>query len=48
MALVNKTPGPKRNYRRTSEVVRQIIRYRFLDPECTVDVIAQKVATDLF
>ncbi len=36
-------PGPKRNYVRTNEVVRQVIRYRFLDPDATVDVIAQKL-----
>jgi transposase len=37
-------PGPKRNYVRTDEVVRQIIRHRFLDPDATVEVIAQKLA----
>jgi hypothetical protein len=42
-ALVNKSRGPKRNYRRTSEVVRQIIRYRFLDPESSPEVISQKL-----
>ena len=36
-------PGPKRNYARTDEVVRQIIRHRFLDPDATVDIIAQKL-----
>jgi hypothetical protein len=36
-------PGPKRNYRRTNEVVRQIIRYRFLDPNVSPEVIAQKL-----
>jgi transposase len=36
-------PGPKRNYVRSDEVVRQIIRQRFLDPDATVDVIAQKL-----
>ncbi len=36
-------PGPKGNYRRTDEVVRQIIRYRFLDPAMTPEVIAQKL-----
>ncbi len=36
-------PGPKRDYVRTDEVVRQIIRHRFLDPDATVDVIAQKL-----
>jgi hypothetical protein len=35
--------GPKRNYRRTDEVVRQIIRYRFLDPNVSPEVIAQKL-----
>jgi hypothetical protein len=28
---------------RTDEVVRQIIRHRFLDPDATVEVIAQKL-----
>jgi transposase len=36
-------PGPKGNYRRTDEVVRQIIRYRFLDPQSSPEVIAQKL-----
>ena len=35
--------GPKRHYRRTHEVVRQIIRYRFLDPNVSPGVIAQKL-----
>ena len=44
-------PGPKRSPRprgdpeaiteRTDEVVRQIIRYRFLDPDSSPEVIAQ-------
>ncbi len=42
-ALHNAKRGPKRRYRRTSEVVRQVIRYRFLDPDITVEVIAQKL-----
>jgi len=42
-ALVSKLRGPKSNYRRTSEVVRQIIRYRFLDPESSPEVISQKL-----
>ncbi len=42
-ALLSKTRGPKRNYRRTSEVVRQVIRHRFLDPDATTEVIAQKL-----
>jgi transposase len=41
--LMCRQRGPKRNFRRTNEVVRQIIRYRFLDPLCSVDVIAQKL-----
>jgi len=40
-ALLSRTRGPKRNYRRTSEVVRQVIRYRFLDSDASADVIAQ-------
>ena len=35
--------GPKSNYRRTNEVVRQTIRYRFLDPQMSPEVIAQKL-----
>lgn len=35
--------GPKRNYRRTDEVVRQVIRHRFLDPSVSADVIAQRL-----
>jgi hypothetical protein len=42
-ALVSKSRGPKKNYRRTSEVVRQIIRLRFLDPESSPQVISQKL-----
>ncbi len=36
-------PGPKGNYRRTHEVVRQVIRFRFLDPKMSPEVIAQKL-----
>lgn len=42
-ALLNRKRGPKSNYRRTDEVVRQVIRHRFLDPDATVEVIAQKL-----
>ncbi len=42
-ALCSQKRGPKRNYRRTDEVVRQIIRHRFLDPDASADVIAQKL-----
>ena len=42
-ALANLKRGPKTNYRRTEQVIRQIIRYRFLDPDASADVIAQKL-----
>ena len=42
-ALVNKPRGPKRNYRRTDEIVRQAIRHRFLDSKASPEVIAQKL-----
>jgi hypothetical protein len=42
-ALVNHTPGPGRHYRCTQEAVRQAIRHRFLDPNASADVIAQKL-----
>jgi hypothetical protein len=42
-ALRNRKRGPKTNYRRTDEVVRQIIRHRFLDPDASPAVIAQKL-----
>lgn len=43
-ALTRGKTGPKHNYRRTDEVVRQIIRHRFLDPEASAEVIAQKLS----
>jgi len=43
VALRNHKRGPKSNYRRTDEAVRQVIRHRFLDPEATPEVIAQKL-----
>lgn len=42
-ALRNKKRGPKTNYRRTQEVVRQVIRHRFLDPDASPAVIAQRL-----
>lgn len=42
-ALKSQKTGPKGNYRRTDEVVRQVIRYRFLDPKISAEVIAQKL-----
>ena len=43
LALLSQKRGPKHNYRRTDEVIRQIIRHRFLDPDATAEVIAQKL-----
>jgi transposase len=43
MALQSQKRGPKTHYRRTAEVVRQVIRYRFLDPKASAEVIAQKL-----
>ena len=42
-ALQNQKRGPKTTYRRTGENTRQIIRHRFLDPNVSPDVIAQKM-----
>jgi len=42
-ALLSKLRGPKKNYRRTDELVRQVIRHRFLDPQASAEVIAQKL-----
>jgi len=42
-ALQSEKRGPKSNYRRTNEVVRQVIRHRFLDPDASAEVIAQKL-----
>jgi transposase len=41
--LADMHKGPKSNYRRTKEVEKQIIRFRFLDPEASSEVIAQKM-----
>ncbi len=41
LALLSQKRGPKTNYRRTDEVVRQVIRHRFLDAEASAEVIAQ-------
>jgi transposase len=43
-ALQSQKRGPKTHYRRTAEVVRQVIRHRFLDPEASAEVIAQKLS----
>jgi transposase len=43
LALHSQRRGPKRPHRRTAEAVRQVIRCRFLDPEASAEVIAQKL-----
>ena len=43
LALRSQPTGPKTNYRRTDPVVRQVIRHRFLDPDASAEVIAQKL-----
>lgn len=43
-ALQSQKRGPKTHYRRTAEVVRQVIRHRFLDPDASPEVIAQKLS----
>ncbi len=42
-ALLSSKRGPKTNYRRTQELVCQVIRHRFLDPDASTEVIAQKL-----
>jgi transposase len=42
-ALVSGKRGPKTKHRRTGELVRQIIRHRFLDPDASPAVICQKL-----
>jgi transposase len=42
-ALKPQKTGPKTNYRRTEQAVRQVLRYRFLDPDSSPEVIAQKL-----
>ena len=43
LALLSQRRGPKTNYRRSGELVRQVIRHRFLDPDASTDVISQKL-----
>lgn len=42
-ALQSKRRGPKSNYRRTDELIRRVIRHRFVDPDASAEVIAQKL-----
>ena len=41
--LASQKRGPKTNYRRTPEVTRQVIRFRFLDPDASPEVMAQRL-----
>lgn len=41
--LLSQRRGPKTNYRRTREATAQIVRHRFLDPDASSEVIAQKL-----
>jgi hypothetical protein len=42
-AMLSQKRGPKAPSRRTDLVVRQVIRQRFLDPDASPEVIAQKL-----
>mgnify|MGYP006303915727 FL=1 len=42
-ALRSQKTGPKTNYRRGGEVMRQIVRYRFLNPEVSAEVVGKKL-----
>jgi len=42
-ALLSQKRGPRTHYRRTAELERQVIRHRFLDPDASPQVIAQKL-----
>jgi transposase len=43
LALRHKKTGPRNTYRRTDEVIRLVIRHRFLDPDASPSVIAQRL-----
>src|SRR2546425_2286929 len=47
-ALEPQKTGPKSNYRRTDQAVRQVLRYRFLDPNASPEVITQKLCQTHF
>lgn len=42
-ALRENKRGPKKNFVRTEQVINQILRYRFLDPDASVAVLTQKL-----
>lgn len=43
MGLKNKKTGPKTNYQRTDEIVRQVICHKFLDSDVSTEVVTQKL-----
>ena len=47
-ALQPQKTGPKSNYRRTDQTVRQVLRYLFLDPDASPEVITQKLQQTRF
>ena len=42
-ALTPQKTGPKKNHVRTENIVSEVLRHRFLDPEASADVLAQKI-----
>jgi hypothetical protein len=46
VALASRKRGPKTRWRRTEEVQRQVVRYRYLDPDASVQVVGQKLRQD--
>jgi hypothetical protein len=42
------TPGPKSDYRRTLDVMKLVVRCRYLDPDSSAAVIAQKIRQQNF
>ena len=46
--LLNHKRGPQNNSLRTEPVINRIIRYRFLDPQSSSQVIAQKLRQEGF
>jgi hypothetical protein len=43
LALKSKKTGPKTKYRQSEEIIRQVIRYRYLNRKASVNVTTQKL-----
>ena len=43
----SKARGPKTNYRRTEEMVHQIVRHRFLDPDACIQCVRWRSVSTL-